>query len=334
MDKKIIQIKQNTHSLQLTWVINNICTNHCDYCPPILNKGTNHGYDWNNAKSFINRLLKRYPKIHCAISGGEPTLSPFLPEMIEMFQQAGHTVGLTSNGARSIRYIEEISKYLSYISFSYHPQYDDKSLLEKAIAASNNCLITIRIMMDSRYWDLAVSRYNEFIQHPEISVETVRILPEMAHKHVGDDYNQDQIQWLECNPGGYSTKGLYNQNNKLWKPAINGATFYWDDGSVDQWGDANKLVSRGLTDFRGWACNIGLESLFVDFTGNVSKGNCRQGGKIFHIDSHEQYELPTRGEICEQHLCHCATDVYITKSNMKELTYNEQKTKKIMVEKL
>ena len=144
--KKVIQIRQAQHSLQLTWVINNICTNHCSYCPSDLNSGSNHHYDWGHTKTFIERLIKRYPKIHVSISGGEPTLSPFLPELIELFYNSGHTVGITSNGARSARYIREISKYLSYIVFSWHPQYDDPKLLEKAVTAAENTHVAMTLL--------------------------------------------------------------------------------------------------------------------------------------------------------------------------------------------
>ena len=56
---EMIEIKQAKPAFYLTWVINNICTNKCSYCPPSLHNGKNHHYDWNQAKKFINNLFAK-----------------------------------------------------------------------------------------------------------------------------------------------------------------------------------------------------------------------------------------------------------------------------------
>ena len=50
---------RNNHPdvFQVTWIINDICSNSCSYCLPALFAGTNHGYDWNNAKMFVKHIL-------------------------------------------------------------------------------------------------------------------------------------------------------------------------------------------------------------------------------------------------------------------------------------
>lgn len=314
MSKKIIQIRQHEHVMQLTWVINNICTNHCDYCPPTLHTGTNHHYEWDKAKNFIKRLFGRYHKIHCSISGGEPTVSPFFSELVNMFYDNGHTVGITSNGARNVRYWEEIAPKLSYICFSYHPSYEDINFLEKVKTAAKYTHVAVRVMMDSRYWEKAYDFYNLCSNIPYIRAEPVRILAEMADRHVGDEYSESQNVWLNKTTGTNSIQRLYLENNPGWRESSTGASFYYDDGSYDPSGNTNHIISSGQNDFRGWACNIGLESLFVHFDGWVKKGNCFQGGNLFHIDDHENHSLPDSAEICYQKICHCGTDVMISKA--------------------
>ena len=78
MNRKLIQVRTHLNAMTVTWVMNNICTNHCDYCPPVLHRGNNHNYSWDRAREFMNRLFKRYLRVNLSISGGEPTLSPFL----------------------------------------------------------------------------------------------------------------------------------------------------------------------------------------------------------------------------------------------------------------
>lgn len=329
--KKIIQVRQQEHVLQLTWVINNICSNHCAYCPPSLHMGNNHHYDWEKAKGFLNKLFKRYDRIHCSISGGEPSLSPFFPELVKIFHDAGHTVGITSNAAKTVRFWEEVSPMLSYICFSYHPSQVDPNFLTKVLAAAKHTSVTIRVMMDSRYWDEAVKFYEEAITHSVFSsIEPVRILAEMADRHIGDEYSEEQLQWIADHDGNqkYHGKNIPWNNYKA-KPASNGAAFYYDDGTVEPSGDSNYLISTGQNDFRGWACNIGLESLFIHFDGWVKKGNCHQGGNLFHIDDYETNEFPTAAEICLQNICHCGTDVLISKAKVFEIDSDYVKQKYI-----
>jgi hypothetical protein len=92
-----------------------------------------------------------------------------------------------------------------------------------------------------------------------------------------------------------------------------GATFHYDDGSSNQYGDANHLISSGQSFFTGWACSIGLESLYINYDGQVRKGNCRQGGNLFHIDNHVNHQLPSEGEICVMDRCTCPTDIVVSK---------------------
>jgi len=316
MTKQIISIKRKSNVCQLTWILNNICTNHCDYCPPTLHSGTNHHYDWVIAKNFVDRLMNRYSQIHCTISGGEPTLSPHFPELVKMFHDRGHTVGITSNGARTVRYWEEVAPLLSYICFSYHPSFHDKEFLDKAIAAAKHTQVTVRVMMDSRHWARSVEMFNECYNNPVLCVEAVKILAETSMRSgVGEDYSTEQLEWISSQRLKFSTLRQY-KDNPNWKQAEIDAVGYYDDGSVDSSIDTNYLVSTGQTDFRGWACNIGLESLFVHWDGFVKKGNCMQGGNLFHLNDHEQHELPSTGEICLQNLCSCGTDVLITKAAM------------------
>lgn len=314
MNRKVVQIRQTERVLQLTWVINNICTNHCDYCPPDLHYGTNYHYDWEKAKSFIERLMARYPKINCAISGGEPTLSPFLVDMIKMFQEKGHSVSLTTNGAKkSLFYWEQLAEVTSNICFSYHPAYPDYAFLNKVTLASKLTNVTIRLMMDTRHWDHCVEMHKKFLNIPSVSVEVVRILTEMAGKPVGNGYTSEQLKWMEENNRRNALTFEFKVNNPKHIYVTNRSEFVFDDGSVEREGNTNNLIIEGDNNFKGWGCNIGLESMYVHYNGWVRKANCFQGGDLFHINDHEQHELPNAGEICFQSSCFCGTDVAVSK---------------------
>jgi hypothetical protein len=174
---------------------------------------------------------------------------------------------------------------------------------------------TVRVMMHDQYFEQAVEFYELAKLFPSFRTEAVRILTELAGRPVGNKYTPEQDRWIaQAKPTTYSEG--FRVNNPGYRDSVIESSFYWSDGTVDQVGDTNALISSHQTDFRGWSCNIGLESLFILYDGWVKKANCNQGGYMFHINDHYRHELPTTSELCTQNLCHCGTDVVISKAAM------------------
>ena len=309
--KKIIRVQQRDDSLMhLTWVINNICTNACSYCPSELHNGTNHNYDWNNARKFFEVLFQRYPKIHCSVSGGEPSVSPFFQEIVKIFYEAGHTIGATSNAAKPVAYWEDISKYLSYICFSYHPEFADKDFIKKVTAASKNTLVTARVMMYPKMWDHCLDIYNQLIEVPHIFVEPVRVLDwNGAADTTASNYTEDQLKFFAENTRG-DTILRHLPDHRI---ANINATFYFNDNTVDEQPNTVDYTNMGMTNFNGYTCEVGLKSLFVSYLGDVQLANCGIYGSIGNIDNPDNVKWPTAPIVCNKSLCHCSSDININK---------------------
>ena len=308
---KLIAIQQQQPILQLTWVINNICTNACSYCPAGLHEGKNHHYDWNNARKFVEILLAKHDKINLSIAGGEPTVSPHLIDLVKMFHDAGHNISVTTNGVRTATYYKELSQYLNNISFSYHPSFPETTLLDKIESVKLNALTNVRIMMDARYWQHAENMYNSCLAVDGISVEPVRIQDWGITDTGARSYSAEQIVWFDTHALQH-TKYIPPRNLQI-IPAVD---FIYNNGTVStEWQNANKLMNSKQNDFRGWECDVGLESLFVHYDGKVQRANCRQGNPRFigSINDPNAIVWPTQSEICQQPECHCPTDIIVSK---------------------
>ena len=304
---KIIEIKQKVPAMYLTWIINNICTNSCSYCPANLHDGTNHNYNWDDAKKFINLVLEKYPKIHLAISGGEPTLSPWFKDLVKQFSDAGHPVGITTNGARTVRYFDDVAQYLSYVVMSYHPSFIDPELEEKALACANHTLTTVSVMMDSRYFDQSLEMFYRLCKHDNLSVEHVRIQSWRASTHAGSDYTLEQIEIMNS-----LTKHNAKNPVRPKNPGLTGAVAFYDDGTNSEL-LAQKIINENNTNFQGWDCDIGLESLYVKWDGIVRRGNCISSPVIGKIQDVDNILWPLASFRCPQNFCNCTTDVYVSK---------------------
>lgn len=293
--------------MYLTWIINNICTNSCSYCPSNLHDGTNHNYNWEDAKKFIKLVLEKYPKIHLAISGGEPTLSPWFKDLVKQFSDAGHPVGITTNGARTVRYFDDVAQYLSYVVMSYHPSFIDPELEEKALACANHTITTVSVMMDSRYFNQSLEMFYRLCKHDNLSVEHVRIQSWRASNHEGSDYTPEQIEIMNSLKMHKAKKSVPPKN-----PGLTGAVAFYDDGTNSEL-KAQKIINENNTNFQGWNCDIGLESLYVKWNGLVRRGNCISSPVIGKIQDVDNILWPLDSFRCPQNFCNCTTDVYVSK---------------------
>jgi organic radical activating enzyme len=308
--KKIIKIEQQDNApMFLTWVINNICTNACSYCPSVLHDGKNHHYNWEKAREFFKILFQRYPNIHCSVSGGEPSVSPFLPEIAKIFHEANHTLGLTSNAAKPVDYWDNISPYLNYICFSYHPEFPDKKFVEKVSTAGNHTFVTARVMMYPSMWDHCVEMYNQLKELSHIFVEPVRILDWGGLDKFAFKYTDEQLQFFIDNA---RIPRILGHLTHVKSPIIT-PTFYLDDGTIDSKPNTVDYINAGMTNFSGYSCEIGLKALFINYNGDVFLGNCLINGAIGNINSPENIRWPDAPVICNKDLCHCTSDVNINK---------------------
>jgi organic radical activating enzyme len=317
--KKVVKVQQNdAQQTTITWLINNICKNSCSYCPSMLHSGSNHNYDWDNARRFVLMLLERYPKINLSIAGGEPTMSPFLIELVKLFYDAGHSVGITTNGAKSPEYWKEISKYLDYVCFSWHSEAPNDRFFENIRAASTVTQTTCRVMMLGSKWDECVAAYNKLIVSPYYLTSAVRIVDWGTNNNT-HYYTPDQLQWFETTAKKTFNKPLAYKNkiNKVY-----GSMFYFDDDTNVSGIDATSLINQGQTNFLGYECFIGINSLFVGIDGKIKRGNCSAGDWIGHINDPDNIAWPTGPIICPIQLCSCVADVIINKQSLDPAYHN------------
>lgn len=316
MDKKVIRVTQKDETLMhLTWVINNICNNKCSYCVPDLNAGMGHHYSWENAKLFLENLFERYSNIHCSVSGGEPSISPFLPELAKMFNSSGNTIGLTSNAFKPTEYWEDISKDLSYICFSYHAEFPAKTFKEKVIASSLNTFVTVRVMMLPSKWDHCMEVFNSLKDINTCYVEPIRVLDWGGKNREAHVYTQEQLDWFKTEEAISPSRKIMVHLQGVKKSVELQSTYLIYDGSflMEEEINSSQLINYGMTNFEGYTCEIGLKSLFVHYDGRIQLGNCQVGGFIGEIEDMDNIKWPTEPVICNKTICHCATDVSVNK---------------------
>jgi organic radical activating enzyme len=306
--------------LLLTWVINNICSNHCSYCPDDLHNGGNHHYDWNYARNFIKSCFDQYKTVQCNLSGGEPTLSPFFKDLIRLIYDNGGTVNLTTNMVRSIDWWQDIAPYFCAIAASYHAEFMDNDseneYIEKINAISRVTEVNARVMMHPDRWDQCINMHERLVAScPYATVEMVRIYPTFGTEKVIRQINYSDYQNKILNEHK-PLRRSFRHKGPLYRPFYLRSDLVFQDGESQLFtmDVASYLVNNKLTDFSGWQCHIGLESLFVHYNGNVQRANCGVGGLIGNIKT--DIVWPKSAVICNKNFCHCIADVHLTKNKL------------------
>ncbi len=317
---RIIKIVQDHNApFFVTWVINNICTNACSYCPSSLHAGKNHHYDWENARKFVKTLFEKYKEIHCSIAGGEPSVSPFLKDLVQLFHENGGTVGLTSNAAKTVDFWREITPYLNYISFSWHAEYIDKNFKDKVLTAMENTSTTVRVMMHPDFWEESVEAFDTYNNIDGIHCQAIRIIDWMNDPNgTHSRYTPEQDLWFNSgfDKTSENLKRNFKKQNKIHythKKINNQSTFYFEDGSTVTTSVPDNFINNGLTNFKGYECEIGLREIFIDWRGQIRPGNCSVGQVIGNVNYPELINWPTRPYTCNIDICHCVTDVLVNK---------------------
>lgn len=314
-----VAIRKNprvTSFYTVTWVLTNKCQNQCSYCPKDLHNGKRDLYTLEHAMRFLDRLIERHESLHFSFAGGEPTIAEHFQPILDRIRQSGNTAGITSNGRRPVQFWKTVAPELEYVCVSYHPEsrYSDDDLLAALAVIGERTHLAVRVMMVPELWQRCLGFIEKF-KHSGIAgnLETVRILDDFGSGRLirPIHYTSEQEAYL------LDSKPFCNFNPKFSPRLPTGADAIFADGRIERLFDSNAWVSRGQTNFEGWTCNIGLETLFVNFNGDIYRGNCSVGGRIGSI-LNPDIQWPVKPIRCNERLCHCTTDVQVSKFKSRE----------------
>ena len=81
---------------------------------------------------------------------------------------------------------------------------------------------------------------------------------------------------------------------------------FFSDLSVDE------TIAKGWNNYQGWACSAGIQHFYVDFDGDLFRGNCRVGGPLGNV-FRQDYQMPNDWIVCPYKLCGCGADLLAPK---------------------
>ena len=285
-------------SIKVEWNLGKRCNYDCTYCPSEIHDNTSSPTHIDILKGAVDKLMTLGKPIRLSFTGGEPTVHPNFEELLNYCKHVGISwVSVTTNGTRTVDWYNK--QRVDQWVFSIHFEYDWLRVL--------NTITTLTAMNRSVQYVINVMAHHDFMPEVKIAVEKL--------KSYAIPHGIRRIRWTEGNHDLFDDM-RYNLTDLEWikeqESTVHGNCVI-DKGSIgEQIIHANDVIKLHLNKYKGWSCNAGLESLMINWDGDVHRATCRVGGSLGNIYNGE-FIVPTEPVICNRNFCTCAADIPLTK---------------------
>jgi MoaA/NifB/PqqE/SkfB family radical SAM enzyme len=234
--------------------------------------------------------------IRISFTGGEPTVHPKFEELVNYCKHVGVIwVSVTTNGTRKPEWY--INQRVDHWVFSLHFEYDYKRVGNTISAVSKQKEVMVNVMAHHDYM-LVIKETVDYFKAVKVPHVIRRVRWTEGDHNLFDDmrYDQNDLDWIT------EQEATVTPNTVVWL----------DDKQEQLSYHANDMIKNHQNKFKDWTCNAGLESLMINWDGEVHRATCRVGGSLGNIYESD-FVAPSDPVICTRDWCTCAADIPLTK---------------------
>ena len=287
-------------SIKVEWNLGKRCNYDCSYCPSIIHDNTSEHTDIQVLTDVVDRLITIGKPIRLSFTGGEPCIHPRFEELVSYAKNQGvDWISATTNGTRQPDWYEEqrVDQYV----FSLHFEYDWRRVL--------NTITTLFQTVEQH--NIPINIMVNVMAHHDHMKKVKFVVAKLQHDRV--PYVIRRIRWTEDDHNVFDDM-RYNYNDLDWileREATVKSNCVIDDDPAKMY-HANDIIKLNMNRYRGWTCNAGIESLMINWDGDVHRATCRVGGSIGNIYT-GTFTIPEDPIVCTRDNCTCAADIPLTK---------------------
>lgn len=293
---KVTSIWPHQDSIHVEWNLGKRCNYDCSYCPSEIHDNFSSHIDIDVLQCAVDQLCEIDKPVRISLTGGEPCIHPDIEVLLEYLKMKNISwVNLTTNGTRGYRWYLDNEMFYNHIVFSLHFEHDWHRVFDTILKYYDGT---------EREFHVNLMAHQDYIEHVKIVAKTLDDL--------GIKYAVRRIRW---------TNGDHNVFDDL---RYEGKDLEWilktcstakpncliDDQQPIH---ANDIIKNHLNQFKGWNCNAGLESLMINWDGDVYRATCRVGGSLGNIYN-KTFLIPINSIVCTRDWCTCAADIPLTKT--------------------
>jgi MoaA/NifB/PqqE/SkfB family radical SAM enzyme len=281
------------NSIKIEWNLGKRCNYDCSYCPASIHDNSSPHTDIETLKATVDKLMTLGKPIRLSFTGGEPCVHPKFLELVKYCKHVGITwVSVTTNGTLPYEFYAALEA--DQIVFSIHLEYDWKRVFN-----------TVESVVDSTTKKVIA----QIMAHHDYMPAVVQLRAKCLLAHIPNTVRR--IRWTEGDRDLFDDM-RYNANDlellKEMESTVQGNCVV-DDTQVIH---ANDVIKLHLNKYKDWSCNAGIESLMINWDGEVHRATCRVGGSLGNIYQ-GTFLQPVDPVVCDRNFCTCAADVPITK---------------------
>jgi MoaA/NifB/PqqE/SkfB family radical SAM enzyme len=297
------------------WMLHDRCTYDCSYCPPANKSGSDSWLNLSTITEFCEKLeghvqrVNPASKIHCWFTGGEPTVWKDFSKLVDILLARGWHLSVNSNGSRSTRWWEENARKFSRITLSYHTEgVTDDEFIEKVKICERHTRTSVNVMLNPNdVWFRKALRFSQRLKEETINADIV-------HHQIQYNFGLQEIKVAPYTDEHLSIIPTLKDRWLKGKDTV-------DDNYVLQLADGTvkrcngiELINNKQANFWGWKCSVGLDSVFIDARGDISRGTCRVNGSFGNILHPNNIQWPANPVKCPYQWCGCIADILSEKT--------------------
>jgi MoaA/NifB/PqqE/SkfB family radical SAM enzyme len=285
-------------SVKVEWNLGKRCNYDCSYCPSSIHDNISPHTDIEILKATVDKLKTLGKPIRLSFTGGEPTVHPKFSELIKYCNYKGISwISVTTNG--TLPYEFYASLRVDQLVFSLHLEYDWQRVYNtmSKVADMTKIKVIAQIMCHHDYQDAAVTIFARCLS-AHIPATLRRIRWTEGDHDLFDDmrYHPDYLHWIKKQEATVQGNCIIDGNQII---------------------HANDVIKLHLNKYKGWTCNAGIESLMINWDGDVHRATCRVGGSLGNIYEGD-FVAPSEPVTCDRNFCTCAADIPLTKTSSHE----------------
>jgi MoaA/NifB/PqqE/SkfB family radical SAM enzyme len=294
---KITSAWPHQDQIKVEWNLGKRCNYDCSYCPESIHDNYSPHTPIDILERTVDRLCALGKPLRISLTGGEPAVHPDIEDLFDYFKRKDvFWVNLTTNGTRPAKWYLDNEMFFNHLVFSLHFEHDWQRILR-----------TINEFYDATERDFFV---NVMAHHDHMA--DVRFVVERL-KDVGIRYAVRRIRWTEGDHNIFDDM-RYDGKDLEWlisQDATAKPNCRVDEEYIVH---ANDIIKKKQNQFKGWTCSAGIESLMINWDGEVHRATCRVGDSLGNIYN-DTFVIPTDPVICTRDWCTCAADIPLTKIN-------------------
>jgi MoaA/NifB/PqqE/SkfB family radical SAM enzyme len=289
--------------IKVEWNLGKRCNYDCSYCPSSIHDNFSPHTDLTILEQALDKLCDIGKPLRISLTGGEPCVHPQIEDFLDSLKRKEHVywVNLTTNGTRTTNWYLNHEMFFNHLVFSLHFEHDWQRVVNTILEYHGEAERDFFVNVMAHHKHMAdVKKVVSTFKDRGIKFAVRRIRWTEGDHNVFDDMRYDgaDLEWIMSQ-----------------EATVKANTVLTDKKHLPIFLHSNDVIKNHLNNFKGWSCNAGLESLMVNWDGDVHRATCRVGDSLGNLYT-GTFTVPTEPIICTRDWCTCAADIPLTKINV------------------